>query len=135
MDASLKTWQLIPSTTPSALWSLSTFTTTVYVRAEGPREARELAAEYFRKYAAPQSDAGKLCSPWLDPDLVYCVEAAGESFCMLPSPRALMDVEASGFVPTFDGSVPMLNPPTDGPARPITSANWSDLVRMTKGSK
>ena len=94
MDATLKTWKLIPSGSASALWSLSTFTTEAYVRAQGPFEARLLAAERFRKFDALTPTGKDLRSPCLDPDLVYCVEVKDERFCVLESPCVLTEAES-----------------------------------------
>ena len=80
MDATLKTWKLIPSTSASALWSLSTFTTVAYVRAQGPFEARLLAAERFRKFDTLTSNGKEPRSPCLDPDLVHCVGSQTSAF-------------------------------------------------------
>ena len=72
MTPLLRTWMLIPTAMQSSSWSLSTFRGPVYVRAEGPGQARGLAAQEFRKYF--DSIAQGINSPWLDEDLVRCVE-------------------------------------------------------------
>ena len=99
MDATLKTWKLIPSDTPSALWSLSTFTIVAYVRAQGPFEARLLAAERFRKFDALPLDGKEPRSPCLDPDLVYCVEVTDEGLRMPQWPCVLTEAESYAIVP------------------------------------
>jgi hypothetical protein len=126
MDAPLKTWKLIPIAITSALWSLTTFATVAYVRAPGPFEARLLAAERFRKFGALNSVGRKLCSPCLDPDLVYCVEVADRRFRVLQLPCVLTEEEAFAIAPSMSsGSEPSLAAPP--PSAPVRSLDWSEL--------
>ena len=101
MDASLKTWKLVPSATTSALWSLSTVEPVAYVRAHGPFEARQLAAERFLKFDPAPSNFSieSPPSPWLDPDLVYCFELTDERFLSLHSPTVLTQEERYAIAP------------------------------------
>jgi hypothetical protein len=99
MDASLRTWQLIPTGIPSALWSLSTLVDFAYIRAVGPTEARVLAAHHFRKYPVKARDPEQLPSPYLDPDLVACLEIMDERFRTFDRTRVLTEVQASELLP------------------------------------
>jgi len=94
MDSSLRTWQLIPTGIPSALWSLSTLVNFAYIRAAGPTEARVLAAQHFQKFAAAASDPEQLLSPYLDPDLVACLEIMDGRFCTFDRPSVLTEMQA-----------------------------------------
>src|SRR5690242_2824812 len=71
MTSVLRTWLLVPREMQSSSWDLSIFRGPIYVRAESASQARSLAAQEFRKPDAPGSDDH---SPWLDEDLVGCVE-------------------------------------------------------------
>jgi len=72
---------LIPTAMPSSLWDFSTFRGTVYVRAEGPGQARGLAAQEFRKHF--DSVAQSLNSPWFDENLVRCVEMTDDRYARI----------------------------------------------------
>jgi hypothetical protein len=129
MDRPLRTWLLSPTRIPSSLWCLSTLASHAYVRAPGPIEARELAAERFRKYAAAGRDATPQWSPCLDPDLVWCVEVVDRRFTVLRSPVVLTADEAlaiaadSNHTPQpWDVRVP------DPSLSETTSSRWSDLT-------
>ena len=70
---------------------MSTFNQVEYVRAPGPNEARELAATRFRICTAEDVH---LSSPFVDPDLVHCVEVDDTSFSVLQTPSVLTEQEA-----------------------------------------
>jgi len=137
MDATLKTWKLTPSTSASALWSLSTFTTVAYVRAQGPFEARLLAAERFRKFDALTSNGKEPRSPCLDPDLVYCIEVTDERLRVLQSPCVLTEAECYAILPGGlepqpkpEPSLATLPTPTLSPTPPppqFLPSGWSAL--------
>jgi hypothetical protein len=80
----LHTWQLTPTSTPSALWYLSTARTAVCVRAAGPLEARELAAVRFGQ--GMRAPGTSWASPWLDPDLVHCAKADDQEPTLVDEP-------------------------------------------------
>jgi hypothetical protein len=84
MNQPLHTWKLIPTGIPSALWYLSSARTPIRVRAAGPFEARELAAQRFGQPEPAHQLASE--SPWLDPDLVHCFEDHDERLASLPEP-------------------------------------------------
>ena len=89
MDEHLHTWKLTPTATPSALWYLSTARSPVRVRAAGPFEARELAAQRFCRMQSTRVPASG--SPWLDPDLVICIEEHDEHLDEVAEPGIVSD--------------------------------------------
>ena len=91
MTQPLHTWKLTPTSTPSALWHLSTLRSPIHVRAAGPLEARELAAQRFCQWTRTPSGKDRAGSPWLDPDLVYCTEDQDERLAALGEPCSVPD--------------------------------------------
>jgi hypothetical protein len=91
MDLALQTWLLRPTSIPSSLWYLSSFRGEVYVRAKGPMEARWLAAEKFCKYPKGNMNAAPPSSPWLDPDVVYCVRSSDKRFSGIQEPCVIAE--------------------------------------------
>jgi hypothetical protein len=96
MNQMMHTWKLTPTSTPSALWHLSSARTPIHVRAAGPFEARELAAQRFAQWSARSSAQNAAAnntaaSPWFDPDLVHCTEALDERLASIDQPCVLPD--------------------------------------------
>ena len=91
MELPLQTWLLTPTSIPSSSWYLSSFRGKVYIRAKGPIAARWLAAEKFCKYPKGDMNAAPPSSPWLDPDLVYCVQASDERFSEIEAPCVIAE--------------------------------------------
>jgi hypothetical protein len=89
MNAHLHTWKLTPTATPSALWYLSSVRSPVRVRAPGPFEARELATQRFCRMESTRPPVAS--SPWLDPDLVICIEDHDERLAELAEPGIVSD--------------------------------------------
>jgi len=89
MNEHLHTWKLTPTAIPSALWYLSTVRSPVRVRAPGPLEARELAAQRFCRRQSTRVPASG--SPWLDPDLVICIEDHDERLAVVREPGIVSD--------------------------------------------
>ena len=95
MVAPLKTWKLYPTAQPSSLWSLTSLSGVVYVRAVNPYEARRLVAQQFRRYGPLGASEGREApSPCFDPDLVCCVEITDPRFDVLQFPTVLTEAEA-----------------------------------------
>jgi hypothetical protein len=85
----LRTFKLTPTIIRSALWSLSTCNDEIYVRAAGPMEARHLASAEFSNYRPRTSNGRDPSSPWLDSDLVDCVEIKDEHLEAIKAPAVL----------------------------------------------
>jgi hypothetical protein len=70
---------------------LSSTRAQVCVRAAGPLEARELAAQRFSHWQPRSSTADAFGSPWLDPDLVHCTETQDERLSLIDQPCVVSD--------------------------------------------
>jgi hypothetical protein len=91
MNEHMHTWKLTPTNTPSALWYLSSLRAPIRVRAAGPFEARELAAQRFAQWNVRTPAKIGSASPWFDPDLVHCTEALDERLVSIDEPCVLPD--------------------------------------------
>jgi hypothetical protein len=77
-------WKLVPDLTSASddAWAFTRWYGSVVVRAKNPKQARQVAAEAFRKAHSGESDPDQtsLISPWLDDGLVVCRRVAVSTY-------------------------------------------------------
>ncbi len=75
-------WKLAPilNSVSDSAWVYSHWYGPVVVRARNPLQARQLAAEAFRKAREYENDPAALESPWLSDELVVCQRVPVSTF-------------------------------------------------------
>jgi hypothetical protein len=75
-------WKLAPilSSVSDAAWAYSRWFGSAVVRAANPKQARQIAAEAFRKAEEYENDPAALDSPWLSDELVACQRVPVSTF-------------------------------------------------------